>query len=415
MPTSEPSGLSAPQKTLVTIASIIVIVAGLKQAGAVIVPWLLSLFIAILFAPSLYWLRRHKCPTPLALVVIFLAISTLTLGFSAVFGSSIQRFLSKIPYYEKQLTAKVEGVENWLLENEMLKKLVKKADPQSDPDSTENGTDETEPSGDSKQVNSSQEPDPSRGQPQTEPQDPAPTGEGETRSPLLESLRESLNPGTALGFVGQIFTGISATITNGLLILLTVLFILLEASSIPQKFMVAFKMGPEKLDRMRKMAHDVNRYMAIKTGVSVLTGILIYALVRIVGLDYALLWGLLGFLLNFIPNLGSIIAAVPALLLGLVELSPTGLIALALGYTAINNIVGNFLEPRVMGRGLGLSTLVVFLSLIFWGWVFGPIGMLLSVPLTMSFKIALEANPETRWISVLLGPEAPEVSEGKTA
>jgi AI-2 transport protein TqsA len=122
----------------------------------------------------------------------------------------------------------------------------------------------------------------------------------------------------------------------------------------------------------------------------------------LIGVDFAPTWGLLAFLLNFIPNIGSIIAAVPAILLALIQLGlPSALLTL-LGYLVVNITIGNFLEPRVMGRSLGLSTLVVFLSLLFWGWVLGPIGMVLSVPLTMIAKIALAANEDTRWLAVLL-------------
>jgi AI-2 transport protein TqsA len=118
-----------------------------------------------------------------------------------------------------------------------------------------------------------------------------------------------------------------------------------------------------------------------------------------------MLWGLLAFALNYVPNIGSIIAAVPAVLLSIVQLGVLKALVVAAGYAGINMVMGSFLEPRFMGRGLGLSTLVVFLSLLFWGWVLGPVGMLLSVPLTMTAKIALESRDDTRWIAVLLGPK----------
>jgi len=149
----------------------------------------------------------------------------------------------------------------------------------------------------------------------------------------------------------------------------------------------------------------VQRYMAIKTWMSLMTGCVVALWLYIIGVDYPLLWGLLAFLLNYVPNIGSIIAAVPAVLLALIQLGGGSAILAGAGYLVVNMAIGNFLEPRVMGKGLGLSTLVVFISLVFWGWVFGPVGMLLSVPLTMTIKIALDSNEETRWASVLLGSE----------
>ena len=130
-----------------------------------------------------------------------------------------------------------------------------------------------------------------------------------------------------------------------------------------------------------------------------------------IGLDFAILWGFLAFALNFIPNIGSIIAAVPAVLLSLVQLGTTETLGVILLYLTVNTLIGNFLEPRYMGQRVGLSTLVVFLSLVFWGWLLGLVGMLLSVPLTMTVKFASQASDETRWLGILLGPGSETVEE----
>ena len=131
----------------------------------------------------------------------------------------------------------------------------------------------------------------------------------------------------------------------------------------------------------------------------------------VLGIDFALLWGLLACLLNFVPTVGSIIAGVPAVLLALIQGGPGLAAATAAGYLATNLVMGNIIEPKVMGRGLGLSALVIFLSLIFWGWVFGPIGMLLSVPLTMIAKVALEAGESTRWMAIMMGASNEVIAE----
>ena len=142
--------------------------------------------------------------------------------------------------------------------------------------------------------------------------------------------------------------------------------------------------------------------MVIKTGVSVTTGILIGIWMFILGVDFPVLWGFLAFLLNYIPNLGVVIAAVPAVLLTLIQYGP-GHAALAVGgYIAVNFIIGTAVEPKIVGRGVGLSTLVVFLSLIFWGNLLGLIGMVLCIPFTMTLKFALESHEQTRWLAILL-------------
>ncbi len=117
---------------------------------------------------------------------------------------------------------------------------------------------------------------------------------------------------------------------------------------------------------------------------------------------FAFMWGLLAFALNYIPNIGSVLAAIPPILQVLVFGGLYEALVVLAGYLIVNTVFGNILEPRIMGRGLGLSTLVVFLSLIFWGWLLGPVGMLLSVPLTIIVKIALEQTSGGRSIAFLL-------------
>ena len=124
------------------------------------------------------------------------------------------------------------------------------------------------------------------------------------------------------------------------------------------------------------------------------------------GIDFPVLWGLLAFILNFVPNVGSILAAIPAVLLAIIQLGFMKAGIIVLGYLTVNVTIGSILEPRLLGKGLGLSPLIVFLSLVFWGWVLGPVGMLLSVPLTMIAKIALENSEGTKWISILMGSES---------
>jgi predicted PurR-regulated permease PerM len=151
--------------------------------------------------------------------------------------------------------------------------------------------------------------------------------------------------------------------------------------------------------------------MAIQTVISLATGACVAIFLTIMGVDYPLLWGVLAFLLNYIPNIGSIMAALPPVLLTIIQFGLGRAVGVAIGYLVINMTIGNVISPHLMGRGLGLSTLVVFLSLIFWGWILGPVGMLLSVPLTMTVKIALESSEDTRWIAILLGSEEVDLPE----
>ena len=220
----------------------------------------------------------------------------------------------------------------------------------------------------------------------------------------VELSPELVDPGRALGFAGDALGSLGSVLTNSFFILLAVVFILTEAWSFPRKLGAVLANPERDLPHFKRFAEKLNRYFALKTTVSVATGIFVGVALWLLGVDFPILWGLLAFLLNYVPNIGSVIAAIPPVLLAIMQLGPISALATAGVFLVVNVVMGSVVEPKFMGRELGLSTLVVFLSLVFWGWMLGPVGMLLSVPLTMTVKIAMEANPSTSWIAHLLDP-----------
>ena len=329
---------------LLTMAAFVVLVAGMKAAQAILVPFLVAAFLALICGPPMFWLQRRGVPSVLALLIVVAVICGIGVGVGALLGNSFKDFTAALPAYQARLQERTEALIAW-------------------------------------------------------------TDEFGIALPA-NILSDVVNPGQIMQLVGRVVSGIGGLVTNSFLIALTVIFILLEASSFPAKLRAAFWDSHGAFGKFDQVAANVNRYLAIKTAVSLATGVMIAVWLAAVGVDFPLLWGLLTFLLNYVPNIGSIIAAVPAVLLAVIQLGPGPAGLAALGYFVTNFVMGNLIEPRFMGRGLGLSPLVVFLSLVFWGWVFGAVGMLLSVPLTMTVKIALESSDETRWIAVLLGSEA---------
>ncbi|MCZ6657327.1 MAG: AI-2E family transporter [Gammaproteobacteria bacterium] len=329
-------------KGFVIFASLIVITAGIKAAEDLMVPFLLAAFIATIAATPMFWLEKHKVPGALAIALVMITMVVVVAGVGALVAQSAGDFSEKLPFYQERLTALVTTTVAWL----------------------------------------------------------EPYGITLSREILLSYF----NPGTALALAGTTLARLGGVLSNSFLILLTVIFILAEASSFPTKLTEVLSHPDRTMPYFAKFADNVNRYIAIKTSVSIFTGVVITLYLMILGVDFPLLWGILAFLLNFVPTIGSIIAAVPAVLLALVQLGPGYALLTIAGYLVVNIGMGSVIEPRFLGRGLGLSTLVVFLSLVLWGWVLGPVGMLLSVPLTMTAKIALEANPSTTWLAHLLGP-----------
>ncbi|MCB9778625.1 MAG: AI-2E family transporter [Alphaproteobacteria bacterium] len=226
---------------------------------------------------------------------------------------------------------------------------------------------------------------------------------GERVSVELGSL---LDPGSIFQAVRSGAGAVASLVSNVLLIVIATGFILLEATELSTKLKVVFGGHATWLE---DAAHRVQRYLALKTVISFATGLILTGLTAALGLDFPVLWGILAFVLNFVPAIGSIIASVPPTLVALVAIGPGRALAVLAVYFAVNFALGNVLEPRIMGRRLGLSPFVVILSLVFWGYVWGPPGMLVGVPMTVIVKLVLESSPTTRWVAVLLGDadEAP--------
>ena len=218
----------------------------------------------------------------------------------------------------------------------------------------------------------------------------------------VEELLKYIDPNAAMTIVTSLLAQLSNAMTSIFLLFLTVVFMLLEVPQLPAKLQHIMVRPVEGMGAIQRALDSVSRYLVLKTAISLVTGLVVWGMLAALDVRFAFVWGLLAFALNYIPNIGSVLAAIPPILQVLVFSGLYDALILLAGYLVINLVFGNILEPRIMGRGLGLSTLVVFLSLIFWGWLLGPVGMLLSVPLTIIVKIGLEQTAGGQSIAVLL-------------
>ena len=210
-----------------------------------------------------------------------------------------------------------------------------------------------------------------------------------------DSLRTVFDPGALLAYVQVVLAALGGILSSFLLIMLLVIFILIDLP----KSLKDGNTTPGQIIR------TVQHYFAIKTFTSLLTGGVIAAWCMFMDVQYPFLWGFVAFLLNFIPTIGSVIAAIPAVLLAIMFEGFAAAAIVMIGYIIINFGISNGLEPRIMGQQLGIRFVWIFVSLVVWGWILGPVGMLLAVPLTMTFRIIMESHPDTRWIVPILVPD----------
>ena len=334
---------NSQMRNLVMVAAVIIILGGIKIATPIIIPFLLAVFIAIICNPLVNVITRFRIPRAIAIFVVLMLAITIGLSITSVIGSSVQQLTSNIGDYQSQIRGHYGELVMFL--NKYNIKISS------------------------------------------------------------DTLLEYFNPGTAVTMVSSMVSSLSGVMANIFLILLTVVFMLFEGDVLPKKLHLMFKDPDFKLAQLDKFLDSVNKYVAIKTLVSIATGISVGLMLFIMDVDFYLLWGLIAFLLNYVPNIGSLIAAVPAVILTTLQLGLPEAGAVAAGYVTINLVMGNVIEPRFMGKGLGLSTLIVFLSLIFWGWLLGLVGMLLAVPLTMIVKIGLETINDQNWMSILISSD----------
>jgi predicted PurR-regulated permease PerM len=221
-----------------------------------------------------------------------------------------------------------------------------------------------------------------------------------------DQISNLFQPVKILEYTASVLNTLFNMMGNTFVIFLIILFILMEFGSFSVKAKAIRSESGKSISFFSTILRNMRHYLGIKTLLCLSIGILIYLALIIIGVDYPLLWALIGGIMNYIPNIGSIISTIPTVLFALVQLGLGGALWTLGSTMLIHNIIGNFIEPRIMGRGLGLSTLVVFLSLLFWGFLLGMVGMFLSVPFTMSIKIILEQNEKTKWIAILLGTPA---------
>ncbi len=341
IPTSSPPSGTSGSHVMITLAAIVIVISGLRVAGGFFLPLLVALFLAVISSPLVAKLERAKVPRALAIVLTVLLDVLVLAGLVALVATSLGGLQEMMPRYQVAVSDLADSVV-WNLR--------------------------------------------ARGVP--------------IEASDIEVLGD---PSWVLHAFGDLFRELTEIASNALLVVLLVVFMLFEMKPARSKLVMLLGAPLTKVPALAGAVAKVQRYLVVKTMLSVVTGLVFGIYLAILGVDFPVLWGLAAFLLNYIPTIGPALATIPPVVIALLTLGPGTAVAAAVGCLTANVVIGNAIEPRMMGEALGLSTLVVFASMLFWGWLWGPVGALLAVPLTMLVRDALALGESTRWLAAILG------------
>lgn len=353
-------------RLLLAAACLVVVIAGMREAASVFVPVILAFFFAVLSYPVMHWLTARGIPRFVSMLITLLMVIGVVVLIVMGGTTLLAEFQKDMPAYLVRLKASLEDTAKWLEER-----------------GVQGATDSISQFFDWSAIISYA-----------------------AKQDVMQNIASFM--GSTVGTVASFFS-------TFVLVLVLLVFILMEARGTMTRFMAVQLAGGPDFEKLIQSASDIQKYLGIKTALSALTGLLAYGWCLMMDLPYAPLWGIVAFVFNYVPVVGSIVAAVPP---ALVALGAGGLgeaVGVVIGYLAINLSIGNFLEPTLMGRRFGVSSLVIVLSVIFWGWLWGIVGMFLAVPLTMLMKMMLDNSEEFRWISVAMAKKRVRKGEVEVA
>lgn len=353
------NGLSFTLRFIIGVAALGIALAVMNQAAGFIVPLLLAWIIVLSASPLFYWLRDKKAPGWLAFVVTFVAILSVGGFLIVVLIIAIDQLFELIPTYEEELQGIKDGVDNILIG----------------------------------------------------------LGVGQEDA---SSTSQLFDPGQVLSLYAALLAAAVESLSSIALIIMAIIFMLIEAFNMPSKIATELELGNDYVRRLSEFSTNIRRYVSITTWVGLLTGVLDTVFFIIMGVPLPLLWGILAFLLSYIPVIGFWLAAVPPTILAYLESGPLAALVVFVGIILINGMADEVLKPKFMGEGLDLAPIMVIFSVTIWSAVLGPLGAILGVPVTMIIKeLILEADTQNAWIARLMGkgdPEPPPVAaEEETA
>ena len=334
-------------RVMVFLATTVVVLVGMRLSAPILDPILFAVVLALLFSPIYAWLRRHRIPTPLSLVIMLVGLTLLFVAIAAILGVSIARFSGDLGSYAGKLNVQVSNLQG------LAKSVgISKVD-----------------------------------------------------------VQNAFKPSSITGAIGTILSGVADFLSNLFLILLYVLFFLAEGPAMMKRLRTSAGEDHPQVVRLTVFGRNVVRQLGLRAIVNLVTGTGVTVLLLLLRVDFPLMWGILAFFLSFIPWIGLPLAVAPAVVLAFAEHSVTNAVLVIVGVIVINVLAENALSPMLMGRGLSLSPTVLFVGFIFWAWLLGGPGAFLAAPLTIFLVLMLDTFPETRWLASVMGVGPPDSEE----
>lgn len=331
---------SIPAKILLYSTAAVILTIGMREIAPILTTIFFSIFAALIFAPLVRWLKRKRIPGALSILIVILLFAFIVVILGVVVVRAAIQFGSQIPSYQVQLTAFMDSFAKYI-----------------------------------------------------------PSYEGFSVQSLVRGIVT-----ITIFLMVSIVNGIVNAGTTAGIIIVTAAFLLIDAANAPEKINQEIGNQSELRLRLSKFSRKLVKFIVIRAEINIITAFVIALLLFIGGIDFAILWGVLIFLLSYIPYIGLVIASIPPIVLALFKYGPLGALAVIVIIFAVDALAENVLFPSLMGKGLQLSPAFLFLALIYWNFVFGLGGVLLSIPLTIILKILLESFEETKWIARLMGP-----------
>jgi predicted PurR-regulated permease PerM len=320
------------------LAAAVVVLVGVRLGAPILNPILFAVVFALLFSPVYAWMRRRGLPTPLALLIMLVGLSVIVVGLFGFLSVSIGRFTGRLDFYATQL----KGLTNEL--QTLLDRLGLSA----------------------------------------------------------VDLADVVDSSAIIGALGAVLSSVAGFLSDLFLILMIMLFLIGEGPAMMNRLRASAAQDNPQLAGLIVVGQNVVRQFGLRAIINVITGAGVTIMLLVLGVDFALLWGILTFFLSFVPYIGLVLAAVPAVVLALAEFGLGRALLVIAGMIVIDTLVENVLSPTLMGRELSLSPTVVFLSFVFWAWLLGAPGVFLAIPITLFVAVMFDTFPETRWLAKLM-------------